>query len=209
VLKTNAVVLQGATNFKTCQNPQHTVKTTTGGNGVEVGTGHQCWAIRIQPLKPTDQVARRIDPNLKASLVHPSGQQGTSRNVLSRETPSTDAAIGLQPNGSHFSQGVHQTLTVGSNAHLCFRPSSDLASGQEGRQCSGLQIKRSHHHRRSDPNGLSSMRRFNPHQRIQTGISTRHPRRSACSRAWAGTSAATNIRCSIWTPRRWLMTASI
>ena len=144
-----------------------------------VGSGHQCWAIRIQTPKPADQVARSVNPNLKASLVHPPGQQGTSRDVLGRETSSTDAAIGLQPNGSHLGEGSHQTFTIGSNSRLGCRQKSDLAFGQEGRQCSGLQIKRSVHHRPSDPNGLSSMRRFNPHQRIQTGINTRQPRRSA------------------------------
>jgi hypothetical protein len=81
-----ALVLKSAASFQTGQHPQGPIKTSTGGNRVEVRAGHQSRTIGIEAFKASDQVASSIDTHLHAELLHPVGQQLTALHILRRET---------------------------------------------------------------------------------------------------------------------------
>ena len=97
-----ALVLKSAADFQTGQDSQGPIKTSTGGNRVEVRPGDQSRTIGIKAFKASDQVASSIDTHLHAELLHPMGQQLTGLDVFSRKPPSTDAAIRLGTNAGQL-----------------------------------------------------------------------------------------------------------
>ena len=140
-----ALVLKRAAGFQTGQHPQSTVKTSTGGNRVEVRPGHQGRAVGIEALQTSDQVASGINTHLHAELLHPVGQQLTALHILRREPASTHASIGLGTNAGQLLNRCNQTLTVWSRRNLGWldpRCRGGRRSRDERGQCRDLRFKR-------------------------------------------------------------------
>ena len=146
VPQAQALVLKRAAGFQTGQHPEGPIKTSTGGNRVEVRPGHQGRAVGIEAFQASDQVASCINTHLHAELLHPVGQQVSALHILRREPASTDASIGLGSNAGQLLNRRNQTLTDWSRRNLGWfdlRFRSDRRSRDERWQCRYLQFKRS------------------------------------------------------------------
>ena len=144
VPQAQALVLKSAAGFQTGQHPQGPIKTSTGGNRVEVRSGHQGRTVGIKALKASNQVASGVNTHLHAELLHPLGQQLAALHVFRRKTASTNAAIGLGTNAGQLLNRCHQTITVWSRRDLGWldpRCRGGRRSRGERRQCRDLQFK--------------------------------------------------------------------
>ena len=145
VPQAQALVLKSAAGFQTGQHPQGPIKTSTGGNRVEVRPGHQGRAVGIEAFQTSDQVASGINTHLHAELLHPVGQQLTALHILRREPASTHAAVRLGANAGQLLNRCNQALTVWSRRNLGWldpRCRGGRRSRDERWQCRDLQFKR-------------------------------------------------------------------
>ena len=145
VPQAQALVLKSAAGFQTGQHPQGPIKTSTGGNRVEVRPGHQGRAVGIEAFQTSDQVASGINTHLHAELLHPVGQQLTALHILRREPASTNAAVRLGANGGQLLNRSDKPVTVRTCDNFAWLDPGyrgGRRSRDERWQCRDLQFKR-------------------------------------------------------------------